>query len=411
MKKLINVNSEIGKLKAVILHRPGKEIENFTPEMMPQLLFDETPYLPVAQKEHDEFANVLRKHGAKVLYIERLAAEAITNDQIKNNFLEEMLKESGYAQGPIHDALKQYLLSMNNQDMINTLIAGVRTKDLHMDFKHSFSNAERGKFPFYLYPMPNLYFTRDTSACIGQGVSINRMTFPARRRESLFNELIIKHHPDFKHCHIPIWRGRYHRHSHIEGGDEQVLNDHVMAVGISQRTSTPAIKGIAKNLFKNSHFDTVLAVHIPHNHALMHLDTVFTMINYDQFTVYPGIFKGKSLIDTWTITPNGKGGLNYQYDNNLRRALKRVLGLSQIDFIYTGNDDPIQATREQWNDGSNTLAIAPGVVITYDRNTISNHMLKLHGIRVITIPSSELSRGRGGPRCMSCPLYRMDLKN
>lgn len=409
MKNIINVNSEIGKLKTVLLHRPGKEIENFTPEMMPKLLFDETPYLPEAQREHDIFAQTLRKHGVKVLYLEKLAAESLTDDDIKEEFVQKILTESGYAQGPIHDALKQYLLSLSNQDMINTLIAGVRTKDLHLDSEHFFSNAERSHFPFYLYPMPNLYFTRDTSACIGNGLSINRMRFPARERESLFNELIMQHHPDFKDRQIPIWRNRYHRHSHIEGGDEQVLNNHVMAIGISQRTSTPAIKGIAVNLFSHSNFDTILAVHIPHNHALMHLDTVFTMINKDQFNVYPGIFEKGNSIDTWTITPNGKGGLAYQYDDNLKHALKRVLHLSQIDFIYTGNGDPIQAPREQWNDGSNTLAIAPGTVITYDRNTVSNHMLKLHGIRVITIPSSELSRGRGGPRCMSCPMYREDL--
>lgn len=407
---LINVNSEIGKLKVVMVHRPSKEIENFTPEMMHRILFDETPDLWIAQKEHDYFAKVLKDHGTKVLYIEQLAAQSLTSPEIKNRFLERMLNESGYPKGTVHDALKAYLFPMASQKMINTIIAGVRKTDVDLKpVKHSFDDAEHVGYPFYMDPMPNLYFTRDTSACIGNGLSINRMTFPVRRRESLFNDLIIKHHPLFKSQHIPLWRTRNHYHTHIEGGDEEVLNNHVMAIGISQRTSIGAIKGIALRLFKHSHFDTILTVLIPHNHALMHLDTVFTMINYDQFTVYPGILKNNA-ISTWTITPDGKGGLHYQYDDNLKRALKRVLHLDEIDLIMTGNGDPIVAPREQWNDGTNTLAIAPGVVVTYDRNYVSNLILEKHGLNVITIPSSELSRGRGGPRCMSCPIYREDLK-
>lgn len=183
-----------------------------------------------------------------------------------------------------------------------------------------------------------------------------------------------------------------------------------MAIGVSERTSAHAIQDIARSLFKNSQYDTVLAVSIPHNHAMMHLDTVFTMVNYDQFTVHPGILGEGGKIDTWTITPGkGESGLQLQHRTDLKAVLKDVLNLDDIDLIPTGGGDPIIADREQWNDGSNTLTIAPGVVVTYNRNYVSNELLRKHGLKVLEVISSELSRGRGGPRCMSCPIVREDL--
>ena len=294
--------------------------------------------------------------------------------------------------------------------MVNTIMAGVRKNELDFVPQDLVSLSENSDYEFYMDPMPNLYFTRDTSACIGNGISINHMTFPARQRESLFNETIIKYHPRFANKNVHIWRDRNHT-TRIEGGDELVLSNHVMAIGISQRTSANAIQDIAKNLFANSSYDTVIAIKIPHNHAMMHLDTVFTMINYDQFTVHPGILSDGGTIDTWTITPGKNNELNIKYDTDLKKVLKNALGISELDLIPTGNGDPIIAGREQWNDGSNTLTIAPGVVVTYNRNYVSNDLLRKHGLKVLEINSSELSRGRGGPRCMSCPMVREDLKN
>src|SRR5699024_8564659 len=193
---------------------------------------------------------------------------------------------------------------------------------------------------------------------------------------------------------LHVWRDRNHTHR-IEGGDELVLSDHVLAIGVSQRTSATAIQNIARNLFKDSKYDTVIAIKIPHNHAMMHLDTVFTMINYDQFTVHPGILGEGGKIDTWTIHPTKDGDLTYEHNQDLKAVLKKELGLDDLDLIPTGNGDPIVAPREQWNDGSNTLAIAPGVVVTYDRNYVSNEMLRQHGLKVLETISSELSRGRG----------------
>ncbi|WP_195701934.1 arginine deiminase [Companilactobacillus futsaii] len=405
----IHVTSEIGKLDVVMLKRPGQEVENITPDTMPRLLFDDIPYLPIAQKEHDNFAQILRDNGTEVLYLEDLAAEAIDAGNVKEAFVEKMLRESDYTVGADHDALKEFLMSLDTHAMVNQLMIGVRKNDI--DFKPTdlVSAAEDSEYPFFMDPMPNLYFTRDPAASIGDGLSINHMTFAARQRESMFMEAIIKYHPRFANKGLHVWRDRNHTHR-IEGGDELVLSDHVLAIGVSQRTSATAIQDIARNLFKDSKYDTVIAIKIPHNHAMMHLDTVFTMINYDQFTVHPGILGEGGKIDTWTIHPTKDGDLTYEHNQDLKAVLKKELGLDDLDLIPTGNGDPIVAPREQWNDGSNTLAIAPGVVVTYDRNYVSNEMLRQHGLKVLETISSELSRGRGGPRCMSMPLVREDLK-
>jgi len=411
MTKPIHVTSEIGKLDVVMLKRPGAEVENFTPEMMPRLLFDDIPYLPIAQKEHDNFADTLKDNGVEVLYLEKLVVEALDGGgaELKIHFLDKMLTESGYAAGMIHHVLEEYLLSMTTTEMVVKIMAGVRKNELDFVPQDLVSAAEEQDYPFFLDPMPNLYFTRDPAASIGDGLSINHMTFPARQRESLFMETIIAHHPRFADQGLHVWRDR-DQPGRIEGGDELVLSDTVIAIGVSERTSAGAIEDIARRLFeKKSGFEKVLAIRIPHNHAMMHLDTVFTMINHDQFTVHPGILGEGGQIDSWIVTEDRDGELHVDHHLDLKQVLKDVLGLDDIDLIPTGGGDPLIADREQWNDGSNTLAIAPGVVVTYNRNYVSNQVLREHGLKVLEVLSSELSRGRGGPRCMSMPLVREDL--
>lgn len=407
MPSPIHVTSEIGKLKTVMLHRPGREIENITPDSMYRLLFDDIPYLPIAQEEHDYFAQTLRDQGIEVLYFEKLAAEALADQDVKEEFVDRMVAESGYAAGLIHDVLKEYLLAMNTQDMVNKIFEGVRREEIDLPHMTLQQAAEDTEWPFVMDPMPNAYFTRDPQASIGDGLSINRMTFPARQCESLITEYIIKHHPRFA-GQVNVWRDRNHE-THIEGGDELVLSDHVFAIGISQRTTTDAIEDIAKNLFKKSNYDTVIAIKIPHNHAMMHLDTVFTMIDYDKFTVHPAILDENGHVDNWVLHPGKDGEITMEHHTDIKEVLKKALNKDDIDLIPTGNGDPIIAAREQWNDGSNTLAIAPGEVVTYNRNYVSNDLLRKHGILVHEVRSSELSRGRGGPRCMSCPIVREDL--
>ncbi|MBM6754595.1 arginine deiminase [Lactobacillus alvi] len=407
MTSPIHVTSEIGKLKTVMLHRPGREIENITPDSMERLLFDDIPYLPIAQEEHDFFAQTLRDQGAEVIYFEKLAAEALADEKVRQEFLNRMVAESGYVAGATHDALIEYLSAMNPQDMIDKIIEGVRGTDIDLKHGDLQSVSENTDWPFLMDPMPNAYFTRDPQASIGDGISINRMTFAARQRESLITEYIIKHNPRFA-GKVEVWRDRNHT-THIEGGDELVLSNHVLAIGISQRTTADAIEDIAKNLFKDSDYDTVIAISIPHNHAMMHLDTVFTMINYDQFTVHPAILDDNGQVDNWVLHPGKDGEIVMEHHTDIKEVLKKALNKSEIDLIPTGNADPIVAPREQWNDGSNTLAIAPGEVVTYNRNYVSNDLLREHGILVHEVRSSELSRGRGGPRCMSCPIVREDI--
>ena len=409
MSSPIHVYSEIGKLKTVMLHRPGKELENLAPDILHRMLIDDIPYLKIAQEEHDAFAHVLRQQGIKVLYLEDLLAESLTDEKVRRAFLDQLLDESSIKkQDPLHQLLLNYLQELPTKEMVKTVIAGIRKSAIHNSTPSLADLAEDPDYPFYLDPMPNVYFTRDQQAAIGSGMTINRMTFRARRRESLFMETILKNHPDFKNATIPVWRDRYH-HGRLEGGDELVLNNHVLAVGISQRTSATAITDLAHNLFGHSSYDTILAIKIPHNHAMMHLDTVFTMINYDQFTVHPFILDKAGKIDIYVLQPDDHNGIKITEKNDLVQVLKENLHLSELDLIPTGGGDPIAAPREQWNDGSNTLAIAPGEVVTYDRNYVSNDLLRKHGIIVHEIRSSELSRGRGGPRCMSCPLIREDL--
>ena len=403
MTSPIHVTSEIGKLKTVMLHRPGREIENITPDSMERLLFDDIPYLPIAQEEHDFFAQTLRDNGAEVIYTEDLAAEALADEAVRNEFIERQVVEAGFVAGVTHDALVEYLKALTPAELVTRIYEGIRKDDLELTTLDLAAVSENTEWPFLMDPLPNAYFTRDPQASIGDGMSVNKMTFPARQRESMITEYILKYNARFA-GKVKVWRDRNHA-SHIEGGDELVLSDHVVAIGISQRTTADAIQDIAKSLFANSDYDTVIAISIPHNHAMMHLDTVFTMINYDQFTVHPDILTEDGKVDNWVLHP----GVTFEHHTDIKEVLKKALGKSEIDLIPTGNGDPIVAPREQWNDGSNTLAIAPGEVVTYNRNYVSNALLREHGILVHEVRSSELSRGRGGPRCMSCPIVREDI--
>ncbi|EEL52335.1 MULTISPECIES: arginine deiminase [Bacillus cereus group] len=410
MKHPIHVTSEIGELQTVLLKRPGKEVENLTPDYLQQLLFDDIPYLPIIQKEHDYFAQTLRNRGVEVLYLETLAAEALVDKGLREEFVDRILKEGQADVNVAHQTLKEYLLSFSNEELIQKIMGGVRKNEIETSKKTHLYELMEDHYPFYLDPMPNLYFTRDPAASIGDGLTINKMREPARRRESLFMEYIIKHHPRFASHDVPVWLDRDYKFP-IEGGDELILNEETIAIGVSARTSAKAIERLAKNLFsRQNKIKKVVAIEIPKCRAFMHLDTVFTMVDYDKFTIHPAIQGPKGNMNIY-ILEKGKDEetLKITHRTSLTEALKEVLGLSELVLIPCGGGDIIASAREQWNDGSNTLAIAPGVVVTYDRNYVSNALLREHGIEVIEILSSELSRGRGGPRCMSMPIVRKDI--
>lgn len=411
MDSPLHITSEIGRLKTVLVHRPGAELENLTPDYLKELLFDDIPYLAQAQKEHDAFTDVLRQRDIEVLYLDQLAAESLSDPQVRHQFISEMLHASKQGDARITDALKNYLLNMEPLAMVQKVMAGVRKNELaiHRPGAPQLHELLHNSYPFYLDPMPNLYFTRDPSAAIGNGLTINRMHWPARRRESLFMEYIIHHHPRFKEANIPVWYNRDNRFS-MEGGDELVLSHEVMAIGISERTTPEAIERMAVKLFAQSDFKKILAIEIPKSHAFMHLDTVFTMIDHNKFTIHPAIQDAGGKMSIYVLTPGPAGSdTTIHHQTNIEQALKEALNLDTIDLIPCGGGDTIASAREQWNDGSNTLAIAPGVVVTYDRNYVSNQTLRDHGLEVIEVSGSELGRGRGGPRCMSMPLIREDI--
>ncbi|GBG95845.1 arginine deiminase [Ligilactobacillus salitolerans] len=389
----------------MILKRPGQELENLTPATMSRLLFDDIPYLPAAQEEHDYFAATLRENGTKVLYLDDLVVEALQQTPIKEKFAQQMLREAGIQEEKVLAVLTGYLINMETQEMVALLMKGIRKIEVAEHLGAQFQ-AEEIDHPFLMEPLPNLYFTRDPAAAIGSGVALNSMTFATRKRESLFMEYVLKYHPRFQAQGVSLWHQR-ERGERIEGGDQLVLNEHVMAIGISQRTAQETVEKLAQQLFAGSSYDTVIGVKIPHNHAMMHLDTVFTMINYDQFTVHPLILNDGQ-IDLWIMHPGPEGQVLSEHRTDLLQVLKEVLHQSELDLIPTGDGDPLVAAREQWNDGTNTLALAPGEVVTYDRNYVSNELLRKHGVKVHEIRSSELSRGRGGPRCMSMPIVRED---
>lgn len=401
----ISVHSEIGKLRSVLLHRPGGEVENIVPDYLRRLLFDEIVYLEQAAREHDQFAEILRNEGVDVVYLTDLMADILKDQQVRREFLLEFMTEGKVTTQGLREAIIEFFKDYPPKDFILKCIAGVRKDELFHIKPKSLGDMVKNPYPFYLDPIPNMYFQRDPFASIGEGVSLNVMANETRNRETLFAKYIFDHHPGFRN--VRRWYNRDRTHP-IEGGDILVLSEKVLAIGISDRTSPVAIERIAHSLlYSEEGFETVLAFDIPKTRAYMHLDTVFTMVDHDQFTIYTGI---EEPLDVYSII-KGKGDgieIRYRYEG-LSRILKEYLNLPAVNLIRCGGGDPIIASREQWTDGSNTLAVSPGRVVCYNRNYATNDLLSRNGIEVLEFDSYELSRGRGGPRCMSMPLSRERL--
>ncbi len=405
----IHVKSEIGKLKKVMLHRPGQELEHLVPEDLERLLFDDIPYLKTAKIEHDMFAEIMRGQGVEVVYLEDMTAEVLKNPEKKEQFVREFIAEGGASAAKVRDQLYEYLINIEDEkELVLKTMSGIRASELNVKMSCPLVSLVKKESQFLLDPIPNLYFTRDPFACIGNGVSLNRMYSRTRRRETLYGKYILKYNPDFA-GKVPFYYDRDMDFS-IEGGDILNLSNKVIAIGISQRTTPEAIELLAQNIFvdKASEIETIIALDIPAVRAFMHLDTVCTQVDYDKFTIHPGIMQTLRIFE---IKPGDrKGQLKVtESDAMLSDILAKYLELDKVTLIKCGGKDRIASEREQWNDGSNTLCIEPGKVVVYDRNYVTNEILRQHGIEVLEMASSELSRGRGGPRCMSMPLEREDL--
>lgn len=404
MSKPIQIFSEIEPLKRVMLHRPGAELENLMPDYLEDLLFDDIPFLAQAQQEHDFFAKVLVENGCEVVYLEDLAAETLQLSGCKEAFLDDYLQETKIQDQDVLNEVRDYFLSIKDERaFIDQTMAGLKKQDLSISKTASFSAMRENDYPFIIDPMPNLYFTRDPFAIIGHSISLNRMFSETRRRETLYGQYIFKHHPQFAKPSVNFLYDR-EEPARIEGGDQLVLSQHVLAIGISQRTEVHSIEKIAENIFSmEPSFEHILVFDIGSERKFMHLDTVFTMIDRDKFTIHPEI---EGELTLFSITKQGQEIKVVEEKDTLDHILCRYLDSPAVELIRCGGDDITAAAREQWNDGSNTLAIAPGEVIVYDRNTITNQLLAEAGIKLHQIPGSELVRGRGGPRCMSMPFIR-----
>ncbi len=404
-KSVLRVNSEIGRLKTVLLHEPGEELNNLTPKYLGELLFDDIPWLPLAKKEHQAFAQVFKDAGVKVVYLVDLVVEALdVSEEIKKEFILEFVEEADIYSETLKELTTEFLLNIKStKELVLKTMSGIQKKELPEYHARTLTDLV-GEEPFITNPMPNLYFTRDPFAIVGDGVCLNKMYSTTRRRETIYGKYIFLYHPVYKTNKL-----FYNRTDkmNIEGGDILVLNKETLIIGVSQRTHPSAIELLAKNLFFkfDSGFKTILAFTIPKFRTFMHLDTVFTQLDYDKFAIHENVAKELRIfrIEKDPVRPSKLRVTEEKEKTEL--VLERYVGRI-VTLIPCGGRDTISADREQWSDGSNTVAIAPGEVIVYERNNITNEVLTRNNIKVHTIPSSELSRGRGGPRCMCMPLER-----
>jgi arginine deiminase len=401
----VGATSEVGTLRTVLLHRPGPELRRLTPRNNDQLLFDGVPWVARAQDEHDAFAQALRDRGVEVLYLDRLLADVLDFPAARAELIAAAVDDPRLGT-TLQRTTSAHLADLDPEDLAGTLIAGLAHDELRAGSGLAYQLMGRGDF--IVPPLPNLLFTRDSSVWVGDEVAVTSLAMPARHRESTITSAVYTHHPRFGGV-----EQLYGAHlEHLEGGDVLLLAAGVVAVGVGERTTPGGAERLARQVFSRGLARTVLVVPIAQQRATMHLDTIATMVDVDAMVMYPAVADS---LTAWTVTCEGDPAedaddleLAVRGPAPFVTAAAEAMGIDRLRVIDTGLD-PVTAEREQWDDGNNTLAVAPRITVAYERNTVTNAALEAAGIEVVPIAGSELGSGRGGPRCMSCPVARDPL--
>ena len=396
------VTSEVGQLRTVLLHRPGAELSRLTPRNNADLLFDGVPWLGRAQEEHDGFAETLRERGVEVLYLTDLLVAALEVQAARDAVIDSAVAPA--LVGPLlADVLRKWLGDLPSRELAQVLSAGLTHDELPAHGADGVVARLASYGEFVVRPLPNLLFTRDSSVWVDDHVAVTSPSMLARARERFFTQAIYEHSPRF--AGTPLLYGGTRDEAWFEGGDVLVMAPGVVAVGTGQRTTPAGVEAFALRAFAEGLAHTVLAVPIAQERATMHLDTICTMVDRDAVVMFPAV---ADTLSACTVLPADDGGLRVSEPAPFLEAAAAAMGLDRLRTIDTGLD-PVTAEREQWDDGNNTLALAPGVVVAYERNVVTNRALERAGIEVLRIAGSELGSGRGGPRCMSCPVLRDPL--